>query len=444
MTFTLSILIGIPVLGILVFVHELGHFLVAKACKINVLTFSLGFGAPILKKEWKGTEYRISAIPFGGYVRMAGENPEEEKSGAPDEFTSKPIYQRALVALAGPVANVLFAMLLLWVAFMYGVKRPLYLDSTMVGAVVENSAADKAGFLPKDSILSLNGEPMEGWEEIETHLGQQMKEYEFVVKREGQKIKLDMKLERSGPRIPQDPTGGLLPPSLPSVVGNFSENSVAKDRLQKGDTILSVNGTEVTCFEQFAMIVGKYQPADSAINIGIKREKQAFDVDLTPRFDSTHNRYLLGIGPAEPDSRYISYGPAEAAKHMVSKSWEFTTMIFDVVGKLFSGQVSANQLAGPLGIIPASGLMALQGFSEILNFMALIGINLAVLNLMPLVITDGGLLMFLGLEAVRGKPLTLKTQTLINKIAMIFFLALFLFVSFNDVRRLPDFLRIFK
>lgn len=444
MTFTLAILIGIPVLGILVFVHELGHFLVAKACKINVLTFSLGFGAPLIKKEWKGTEYRISAIPFGGYVRMAGENPEEEKSGSPDEFTSKPIYQRALVALAGPVANLLFAMLLLWVAFMYGVKRPLYLDSTVVGAVVENSAADKAGFLPKDSILSLNGESMEGWEQIETRLGQQLKDYEFVVTREGQKIKLDMKLERSGPRIPEDPRGGLLPPSFPPVVGELSKNSVAKDRLQKGDTILSVNGTEVSCFEQFALIVGKYEPGDSAINISIKREKQVFDVNLTPMFDSTHNRYLLGVGPVEQESRYISYGPAQAAKHMMSKSWEFTTMIFDVVGKLVSGQVSPNQLAGPLGIIPASGLMALQGFSEILNFMALIGINLAVLNLMPLVITDGGLLMFLGLEAVRGKPLSLKTQTLINKIAMIFFLALFLFVSFNDVRRLPDFLRIFK
>ncbi|MFP4163132.1 MAG: RIP metalloprotease RseP [Chitinispirillaceae bacterium] len=444
MTFTLAILIGIPVLGILVFVHELGHFLMAKACKINVLTFSLGFGAPLIKKSWKGTEYRISAIPFGGYVRMAGENPEEEHNGSPDEFSSKPIWQRALVALAGPVANFLFAMLLLWIAFMYGVERPLYLDNSIVGAVVDSSAADKAGFQPEDTILAINGQSVKGWGQIETHLGQQLKKYVLKVKRDDQILKLDMRIKRSGPGIPENPTGGLLPPTLPSVVGSLTKNSVAKEHLQKGDTLLSVDGKAVSCFEQFALEVGDYKPSDSAISINVKRQSKTFDVNLTPRFDSTRNRYLLGIGPAKPQSKYVSYGPGEAAGHMMDKSREYTTMIFDVLSKLFSGQVSASQLSGPLGIIPASGMMALQGFSNILDFMALIGINLGVLNLLPLVITDGGLIVFLGIEAVRGKPLSLKTQMTVNKVAMIFFLGLFIFVSINDIIRIPDFLRIFK
>jgi regulator of sigma E protease len=142
-------------------------------------------------------------------------------------------------------------------------------------------------------------------------------------------------------------------------------------------------------------------------------------------------------------SRTIRYSPVVAVNKAFEKSWEYTTMIFDVIGKLISREVSANQLSGPIGIIPASGFMLFQGLSPLLNFMALIGINLAVLNLMPLVITDGGLLFFLLLEAIRRKPLSVKSQLFINKIAVAFFLLLFLFVTFNDFKRLPEYFRIF-
>ncbi len=444
MTFALAVIIGILVLGVLVFVHELGHFLVAKACKINVLTFSLGFGPSLLKKTWKGTEYRISVIPFGGYVRMAGENPEEDRTGASDEFSSKPIWQRALVALAGPVFNFVFAILFLWFAFMHGVERPLYLDSSIVGAVSAESPAHEAGFMPGDKIISINGETIDNWETVENRLGQQLKDYQFVVERDSRTVDLHMQLKHSGPRIPEDPFGGLMPPRLPPVVGVLYENSVAKEKLQIGDTILSVDGQKVLCFEQFSMIVGKFKSGDNPFQISIKRENEIFSVDLTPKYDTTYKRHLLGIQPSQPASKFVSYSAGDAVPYTMSKTWEYTTMIFDVLGKLFSREVSPDQLAGPLGIIPASGLYALQGLSSILNFMALVGINLAVLNLMPLVITDGGLLMFMGIEAIRGKPLSIKTQALINKIALFFFLALFIFVSKNDIQRLPDFLKIFK
>jgi regulator of sigma E protease len=180
------------------------------------------------------------------------------------------------------------------------------------------------------------------------------------------------------------------------------------------------------------------------MKLAVKRGGEALNLELTPLYNPEMGRYMLGIEAAPGPTRQTRYGPVAALGPTAAKTWEFTVMIFDVLGKLTSGEVSANQLAGPLNIVPISGLMAFQGLSSILNFMALIGINLAVLNLLPLVITDGGLLLFLAIEAVRGKPLPVKAQAFINKLFMALFLGLFVFVSFNDIQRLPDFFNFFK
>ena len=461
--FALSILIGVLVLSILVFVHELGHFIAAKACKFKVLAFAIGFGRPLFKYKRGDTEYRINSIPFGGYVAMEGSAPEEEEGGAdgdkkggesvaakPKEDivgagdTSKPIWQRAVVALAGPVANFIFALVTLWVAFVYGVDRPAFMDSTKIGVVINKSAGHEAGFLAGDSILSINGEKVNTWEQVQTMMAQQLGDYNITVARDGEILEKNLHIEKSGARMPKDPTGGLIPARFPPVIGRVMPDGSAQNVLEAGDSIISINGVNVFSFDQFAFIMMDYDPQSGPVQIAIVRGGEPIDLELTPKFDSTRNRYLLGIEPAPEPTKFVSYGPIAALGPTMTKSWEYTTMIFDVLGKLFSGKVSANQLAGPLNIIPISGLMAFQGFSSILNFMALIGINLAVLNLMPLVITDGGLLMFLGIEAVRRKPLSVKVQLLINKIFIMLFLALFLFVSYNDILRLPDFVRFWK
>ena len=453
--FPLAIVIGVLVLSILVFVHELGHFIAAKACKFKVLAFAIGFGRPLFKYKHGDTEYRINAIPFGGYVAMAGYagGDEDEKDGKEGKSvekedivgagdTSKPIWQRAIVALAGPAANFVFALLTLWVAFVYGVDRPAYMDSTKIGIVVNESAGQKAGFLSGDSILSINGEKVSTWEQVQTLMAQQLGNYDITVARGGEVLEKHLHIEKSGARMPKDPTGGLIPARFPPVIGRVMPGGSAHNVLEAGDSIISINGANVFSFDQFAFIMMEYDPQSGPVVVVIKRGGESMDLELTPTFDSARNRYLLGIEPAPEPTKFVSYGPIAALSPTMAKSWEYTTMIFDVLGKLFSGKVSANQLAGPLNIIPISGMMAFQGFSSILNFMALIGINLAVLNLMPLVITDGGLLMFMGIEAIRRKPLSMKTQLLINKISIMLFLALFLFVSYNDILRLPDFLRL--
>jgi len=439
-TSILSIILGLLVLGFLVFIHELGHFLAAKWCGIRVLAFSIGFGNPIIKKSFKGTEYRISSIPFGGYVKMAGENPDEERAGAPDEFTSRPIWQRAIVAVAGPMANYITGMLMLWVMFMYGVQQPIYYDRPIVGAVADTSAASDAGLLAGDSLISINNRQIKNWDDVDAAFALQQQNYKIVISRDGQQKKLEMSLKKNGDAFPQELTGGMLPP-LPAVVADVNKNSPAeKAGLKAGDTILTINGAKIHSWFQLSQIIGSYK-GEEALKISIARNGSNLEVDIKPEYNEQTKRNLIGIRVDEGKKRNVSYPPIAAMEKGLDRTWEYTTMIFDVIGKMFAREVPASQLSGPLGIIPASGFMALQGISPILQLMALIGIQLAVLNLLPLVITDGGQLLFLLIEAVRRKPVSVKAQVIANKVAIAFFLLLFLFVTFHDVRRLPEMFR---
>ncbi len=442
MTSALSVVLGLIVLGILVFIHELGHFLVAKWCGIKVLAFSLGFGAPLYKRTIGDTEYRIGTVPFGGYVKMAGENPEEEQSDSPDEFHAKPIWQRMSVALAGPAFNYISAIFMLWVMFMVGTERPLYLERQVIGSVADSSIAYDAGLRAGDSITAINGKAVGDWESVETAFAQQERTYSVEYVRNGIAGIAAMRMKPSTGGLPKDPTGGLLPP-LPAVVAEVMPGSAAESAgMRKDDLVKSIDGKPVNSWFELVSMVEGYR-GDSALSFVILRDGTEMTMALAPRYDSTARRALIGVRVGEGKGRVVKYNPAAAVEKALDKGWEFTTMIFGVLGKLISRKVSATQLSGPIGIIPASGFMMLQGLSPILNFMALIGINLAVLNLMPLIITDGGLIFFMLIEAVRRKPLSLKTQMLFNRIAMAFFLALFLFVSFNDVKRLPEYFRIF-
>jgi regulator of sigma E protease len=266
----------------------------------------------------------------------------------------------------------------------------------------------------------------------------------MTVDRDGERVSLSLQIEEFGARLPRYPSGGLLPARFPPVIGGVMQRGSAENILDVGDTIMSINGTRVTSFDRFALIMRDYDPEDGPVSLYIKRRGENMNVLIIPSFDSAAGRYLLGIEPAAAPTRLVRYGPIAAIGPTFDKAWEFTTMIFDVLGKLISREVSPQQLAGPLNIIPVSGMMAFQGLSTILNFMALIGINLAILNLLPLVITDGGLLMFLGIEAIRKKPLSVQTQMAINKVFIALFLTLFLFVTFNDIQRLPDFFRMWR
>jgi regulator of sigma E protease len=438
----LLVAFGIIILGVLVLVHELGHFSAAKWCKIKVLAFSIGFGKPLLKKLIGETEYRLSAIPFGGYVKMSGDNPEEEKVADPGDFPTKPIWQRATVAIAGPAANYLFAMICLYLVFIFGVNTPVYLFRPIVGDVADSSSAQRAGFLPGDSIISINGKSVSNWEDIQRMLALQQSQNEVVFFRGNTTQSLALLLPKEKTRqLPKEPTGGLLP-GLPPVVGKVMPDMPAMVAgCKAGDTIAYINGEKIRSWDQLTYRIARFDSAKGPLNIIVRRGDSHVAMTFSPRYNAADKRFQIGIMVAEPAKTKVRYGPGRAVRKMLEKSWEYTTMIYDVLAKLFSKQVSPKQLAGPVGIIQMTGIVALGGPVEVLNLMALIGINLAVLNLLPLIITDGGMLLFLLIEAFRGKPLPVRYQLAINRVAITFFILLFLYVTYNDIARLPDLLR---
>lgn len=430
-----AVIMGLLVLGILILVHELGHFLVAKAEGIRVLAFSIGFGPALFSRQKGETEYRVSSIPFGGYVKMAGQDPEDETND-PRAFSSQPIWQRALVAVAGPFSNYLFSFVLLGAAFLIGVQEPLFTDNLTVGDVAGDSPASDAGILMGDSIVAIDGEEIGSWSELQSRFARRNPEYSVTVIRDGFQRRFDLSMSVDNDDVVPNPLAGLRPPLAP-VIGHVIEGDPAdKAGLRNGDSVLTYNGEPIHSWYHFADEISNHGDTAGSATIRVARRDSVLRLAVDPEYDSTENRYLMGIAAAPPPTRTVRYGFGSAAGRAFSKSGEYAGLIFTVLGRLFTRDIPADQLAGPVGIIQMSGAAASGGLSTLFMFAALIGINLAVLNLLPLIITDGGQILFLSIEGIRGKPVDVKTRALINQIAVFLFIALFLYVTFNDIQRL--------
>ncbi len=430
-----AIIVGLLVLGILILVHELGHFFVAKAEGIRVLAFSIGFGPALFSRQKGETEYRVSSIPFGGYVKMAGEDPEEETND-PRAFSSKSIWQRALVAVAGPFSNYIFSFVLLGAAFLIGVEEPLYTDNLTIGDVAPDTPAAEVGLRRGDSIVAMSGEEVSTWNDVQTQFARQKPEYSITVLRDGarRRVTLDMSIDDDD-QLP-NPLAGLRPPLAPVVGQVIAGDPADKAGIRKGDSVLSYNGEPIHSWYQFSDKISNYGDTVAAATIRVARKDSVLQYSVKPEYDSTQKRYLLGIAAAPPPTRTVRYGPGSAVSRAFTQSGEYAMLIFTVLGRLFTRDIPADQLAGPLGIIQMSGAAATGGLSTLFMFAALIGVNLAVLNLLPLVITDGGQILFLAIEGIRGKPVDAKTRAVINQVAVFLFIALFLYVTFNDIQRL--------
>lgn len=428
--------IGLLGLSFLVFIHELGHFLVAKWAGVKVNTFSIGFGKKLIRWERGGTEYCISAVPFGGYVAMAGEQPEDDTDGSPAEFRQKSVGVRMAIAAAGPAVNIAFSILLLFGLYLYGVQEP---KSTLVVADVEKGqAADKAGVLKGDEILRLKGKPVESWEgfmqAVAVEGGNALP---LTVKREG--VLQDLTLT---PEV--DPKWGI---SLVGVTGeaDILVGSVVPGKpaaaagLKGGDQILAIEGTKVPSYSSLVDLINasKGQP----VRMQVLRDGQETAVTVTPTLDKDQNKYVIGIYPTiQMPTEFVRRGMGESLEKSWDKNWENATILFKTLKGLFTGSIHAKALSGPVGIVQIIATSLAASVQRFLELMALISMNLGVMNLLPLAITDGGVILFLMLEAIRRKPLELKTQMRINQVAISLFLVLALYVTFQDILRIPIFL----
>lgn len=434
----IQVVVGLFGLSLLVFVHEFGHFAVAKYFGVKVYTFSIGFGKKVIRKKYKDTEYCLSAIPFGGYVAMAGESPVEveERGPLPGDFSLMPVKIRAAIALAGPTANIVFAFFVLTVLYMTGVEEPIK-DYLAIGIVEENSAAEEVGLAKGDTILSVNGEKVNGWKKYRETEGINLgSNLNLKVRRDGEVRNVILV-----PREFQDLGVGYsgVHPGSKILAHTQPESGTPANKagIMLNDTILSVNGRVVSSYVDVSEPINASK--GKSVNIKLKRGDEIKEIALAPEFNKEADRYLIGLRMASSrDGLYheVKRGPIDAFVMAGKESYRMGSMIFVYLGRIFEGKVKLKAMSGPVGIVPIIGLSLLESFSKLMMLLALISINLGVMNLLPLAITDGGVLLFLGIEAVRKKPLSLVVQARIQQFATLFFMGFFVYITFQDISRL--------
>jgi regulator of sigma E protease len=422
------------VLGIMVLVHEWGHFIVAKSFGVRVEIFSIGFGTRLWGVKRGETDYRISALPLGGYVKMAGDNPLEERKGDPDEFLSKPRWQRVLIALAGPAMNIVLSVLLVAGIYMYGSKQPAYLDKPMVLAgVLTDSTAQKAGLQAGDHVIKINSKSNPTWDEARLELLSSLPGHtlSMVVERNGQEVSLSVPSGQSLEDI-----YGFPPDRL--VVGSVSSGMPAeRSGLKEGDQIQKVNGKDLASPAEFPALV--QESKGGPLNLDVQRGDSTIQVEVRPQQVGINNgvaRWQIGIGIRGGDlvERRLSLFPAMVDS--VSTNILMARQVAFVVVELFRGNISLKQLEGPLGIAKASGEAAKEGPATLFSLMAMIGVNLAVLNLLPIPPLDGGHVLMLFIEGTIRRDLSVRVKERFVTVSMVFLLLVFAIVMYNDVVRL--------
>ena len=419
------------VLGVLVFVHEMGHFLVAKKCGMKVEQFSLGYPPKAFGVRYGETEYLVSWLPLGGYVKVAGmsdfgkDNPE----GQPWEFQSKPRWMQASVMAAGPAMNVILAfILILMIRVAYG--EYAYLNSTMLGGVTESSALYEAGIRSRDEVRQVNGQTVTNWagviEELAGSLGQRT---DILVEREGGQIVKSVMLDADITKL------GVVPPLKPRVGQVVPGHPAENIGLQGGDLITAVNGQSVVTWWEMSQII-QTRPGEE-VTITWVREgdgNEELSAVVTPRANEVNGETVGRIGISQLRARVpVQFGSAVSRSGV--ELWNFTSSIFQFLQRLVSGQGSSNELAGPVAIAQMAGQSAKNGFESLFTFMALLSMNLAVLNLLPIPMLDGGHLFIMGIEAITRRNLSVKQKEVLQQIGFVFLLALMIYVTANDIGR---------
>jgi len=420
-------------LGVMVLVHEWGHFVIARLFGVRVEVFSIGFGPRLFGFKRGPTDYRLSALPLGGYVRMAGDNPAEERKGDPDEFLSKPRWQRVLIALAGPTTNFLMAVVLTAALFMHGGEQPSYADKPVVVAgVVKDSPAQKAGIQPGDHIVSFGGVKDPTWDRLALELALSAPGHSEPVTIE----RNDQLITTSVESQPQ-PFTVIGYPAEPVIVGSVAHGLPAeKAGLKEGDVIVAASGQKLMAPSQFSEIV--QQSAGNPMTLEILRDGQPQTLQLRPIWGDPGDgmpRWQIGI-----TFRFVTsprrYSPPQALVKATQFHIVLANKLIYLVGELFTGRVSLKQVQGPLGIVQESSRAAKRGFGDLISLMALVSLNLAILNLLPIPILDGGHILMLAIEGLLRRDLSLKIKERFVTVGMVFLLLVFLIVMYNDVLRL--------
>jgi regulator of sigma E protease len=430
------------VLGVMILVHEWGHFIMARLFGVRVDVFSIGFGPRLFGWKRGATDYRVSALPLGGYVRMAGQDLSEVDSGkvaptgAPDELMSKPRWQRALISFAGPAVNLVFPVFLLTCYYMAaGMPSAAFLSKPVqIVGLPANSQTTPAPLRTGDTVVSLNDIRNPTWEQAEDQIrgnaaGGTLK---LEVENKGVRRHAEITVKQGEPI---DQILGYLP--IPAVIGDTFPGAPA-DRagIREKDIIQAVNGQKVEYWDQFVDYVRG--SGGKPLQLDVQRNGQVLHLTVTPKqgaADASTSNYQIGVGP-DPDIIFQRVGIAASASAATGKTLEMVADTLGVVGKLFSGRVSVKQLQGAVGITRVAGDAVRKGPSAVISVMVLISVNLGILNLLPIPILDGGNILLLAIEGGMRRDLSLAFKERFIQVGLVFLLVLFAYVMYNDVVRL--------
>ncbi len=419
------------VLGVLIFVHELGHFLMARRIGVRVLTFSLGFGPKLLKFRRGDTEYCISAIPLGGYVKMAGENPEDARTGASDEFLSKSKWQRFQVLVMGPVMNLALAIIVMAVVLYQGAQIAAFeQQAVVVGSFTTASAAKAAGVQVGDRVVSVDGKAVDTWEAFSMAiLSKAKRTVALGLQRDGRTSEVSVVPASLGKFEMGDI--GILPLMHPEVQAVDSGKPAAEAGLQPGDVVLAAGGERNVSRDRLIEMIKAHEGQPLALEIS--RAGQVRTVTVTPR--KVGATVIVGATLSPYELRTVDPSFTEAISLSLQRNWDWSKMIVQTLGGLFTRETSVKQLMGPVAIAEVSGLAAEQGWIALFSLMAMISLNLGLLNLMPIPVLDGGHIAILAMEGLSRRDFSMKVKEKMLLAGFVVLLMLMVTVIYNDLTR---------
>lgn len=445
-----NVLAVVVVLGLLITFHEFGHFWVARRCGVKVLRFSVGFGKPLWSRfDRHGTEFAVAAIPLGGYVKMLD---EREGPVAPEEldraFNRKSVWARIAIVAAGPLANLLLALVAYWALFVYGTATV----APVIGEVAPDSPAAQGGLRSGQEIVGVRGEPTPSWNDVNLQLIAAIgANGELTITTRGadgeattHEVPVSRWLVRQDPPQPMSSLG-ITPwrPAVPAVLGQVLEDGpAARAGLSPGDRIVSVDGQSISGWEAFVDVVRSHP--GQALSLEFSRDGETREVSLTPQPRDAEDGERVGyVGAAaqavewpEAYRREIRYGPLAAVGQALKKTGEMTWLTADSIRKMVVGWISPSNLSGPITIARIAGDSARSGVETFVGFLAYLSISLGVLNLLPIPVLDGGHLVYYLIELVRGRPVSETAQAMGLRIGVALVGCLMMMALYFDLMRL--------
>ncbi len=423
--FATNLFAFVLVLGFLIFAHEAGHFAFAKLFRVRVLVFSFGFGKRLFGFRHGDTDYRVSLVPLGGYVRMAGDSPEENQTANEDEFLSKPKWQRFLILFAGPLVNVLIAIAFLAALAMVGTEQ--LVTRPIIGEVLAGKAAAKAGLQTGDRILRINDETIDDFDDVRLVVSMNAgTPLRVLYQRDGETRTTTLVPERENSEFGPVGRAGITYMIEP-VVGRVERDSAAAAAgIRSGDRILSIGGKPVREMSDYA--AAARDAAGKPLLAVLQRGAETLRITIPPPADA--DDISRGI---VPQTRIFKLSLLPALKYSVEENWRMLRYAMNAIGRMFRSEGSVKELSGPINIARISGEMLRRGWVEVVGLMALISLQLGVMNLLPIPVLDGGHIMILLIEGVARRDLSLQVKERIQQLGFAALATLMIVVLYNDV-----------